>query len=295
MLSALPVNDPNAGGPAALSGVYANASLTTGSPTSSMATEAPVPGAPEQFEQTVLSLSSLEGGGQGPATAYQRLVVELNVPNQPLASQGPIIELPTFQIIPTVPVITARPFRLGGSGGDSRLNRPNVDDSIFQQNIEDEFWSNFDQSGVQSPTSEIPGRELMERLSRLGEFDNLIDGDSIDTDGLPPASAVPQEPGASATPDEELHDRSFDLHGSNDDDLWNDTPALHGGATGHSDEDSPQSVQIAQAEVRLPASSDWSDRARAAIGVAMATLWATSDEDAEREGHVARFKRLHRN
>ena len=218
---ALPVNDPLAGGPAALSGVYTNANLTTGSPTSSLATEAPVPGAPELFEQTVLTLSSLEGGGQGPATAYQRLLLEPNVPNQPQAASGPMVQLPTFEIIPTAPVITARPFRLGGSGGDSRLNRPNVDDSIFQQNIEDEFWSNFDQSESQGPRSEIPGRELMERLSRLGEFDNLIDGDSIDSDALRrrPAPCLDGPGGRRRRPDEELHDRSFDLHGSNDDDL----------------------------------------------------------------------------
>ena len=74
----------------------------------------------------------------------------------------------------------------------------------------------------------------------------------------------------------------------------NDTPTLHKDATERSGEDSPQSEQISQRKFACrPAAT--CPTARAAVGVALATLWATSDEDTEREGHVARFELLHRN
>ena len=58
----------------------------------------------------------------------------------------------------TTPITGLRGVRLGGSGGDSRLDRTNVDDSLFQDNLNDEFWSNFDKRDGEGPSSKSPSR-----------------------------------------------------------------------------------------------------------------------------------------
>jgi hypothetical protein len=292
LLSALAANDPNAGGPPAQSGVYTTGNnFTPGSATSSLGTLASVPGAPAQMEQTFLTVSPLYSGLQGPAAAYQRVLVLPLVPNQPLSS-APMMLLPTF-VLPTSPVITSRPLRLGGTGGDTSLLGP-LSSSVFDDDIQED-WTLFGNREPEGPTSEVPKKDLVDQLSGLGEMDNLLFSDTV--------PVAPEK----SSPDSDIKDGDVktDDGGTSEKPQKSEPGDRDGAAIPTSiDEEAPpvahavlptENVEDQTFDRRASAEAKQAEQSRAAIGLAIGWLITSGEFGVTPADRFERFQKRQQN
>jgi hypothetical protein len=203
-----------------------------------------------------------------------------------------LVQLPTF-ILPSAPAITARPLRLGGTGGDTSLLGP-LSSSVFDNDIEED-WSLFGNREPEGPTGEVPSKELIDQLSELGEMDNLLFGDT------PPAT--PQK----STGDSDVKDEDVktDEAGAGDQGVKSEPSGNDGAAIPSAiDEELPH---VAQASLPTVSAEDQTvdrsaatqtrqtEQSRAAIGLAVGWVLASGEFGITPADRLERFQRRQRN
>ncbi len=229
-------------------------------------------------------------------------------PNQPQPSSGLVVQLPTY-VIPVTPVIPARPLRLG-TGGNAALVSPEVPDSIFGNNLQEDEMAPFGGREGEGPSTEVPTQELIDQLSGLGEMDDLFRGE-----GVPPTAPGAAGTGTSPDGSDLLHDDfNFDASGSSDgnvekrdaedeshkNDSQHDSLNLDGAALPRRHEAETDEVfagfgpaprlAAQTAGLALANDNDWSTRSQAAIGAAVIWLMKSGELAGEKEDSVRRYE-----